>query len=807
MSKPPTSPSPRAAGRDFVRQIIDRHRAEGRYDRIVTRFPPEPNGYLHIGHAKSICLNFGIAEEFGGECHLRFDDTNPLTENEEYTAAIAADVHWLGYDWGDHLYHASDYFERMYEVAEGLIVKGLAYVDSASEDEIREARGTVTEPGRPTPDRDRPADESLDLFRRMRAGEFAEGELVLRGRIDLASPNMIMRDPVFYRIRHAHHYRTGDAWCIYPLYDFAHCLEDAFEGVSHSLCTLEFDNNREIYDWILDHAGFEEPRTHQYEFARLNLEYTVLSKRRLIQLVTEGHVSGWNDPRLPTLAGLRRRGVPPLAIRRFCDMIGVAKANSAVDVGKLEYSIRDVLNETAPRAMAVLDPLRVVITTWPDDGSTEAIRAPLFPDREPGPGRELHFARELWIERSDFDEAPPKGWKRLAPGEEVRLRHGYVIRCDEVVRDGQGGVVELRCSHDPQTLGRNPDDRRVKGTIHWVGPDAVEAEVRLYDRLFSVPDPSDVPDDGSFTDHLNPDSLTTVRARLEPGLVDGRGFTDAVDVAAGPEEFRVQFERLGYFARDAEFSAESPVFNRIVTLRDTWGARRGAGANAESGQRTTGDAGAGPRASKPAQPQRILTPEERISDERAAVRDADPELAARFERYRRELGLTLEEADVLTGQRALSDLFEAAQTEHDDAPAVAAWIVNDLRALLSNDDLSAIACDGAAIGRLVGLVAEDRVTRTAARTVLAELVERGGDPMAIVARDGLEKVGGRDELLPHVDDVLGEFAGKVEEYRAGNPNLLGLFMGQVMRRTGGTADPQAVRELLLEKLGPAEGHP
>lgn len=808
----------RPTGRDFIRQIIDRHRAEGRYDEIVTRFPPEPNGYLHIGHAKSICLNFGIAAEYGGRCHLRFDDTNPLTENEEFTTAIAADVRWLGYDWGPHLYHASDYFERMYEVAEGLIRKGLAYVDSASEEEIREARGSVTEPGRPTPDRDRPADESLDFFRRMRAGEFAEGELVLRGRIDLASPNMIMRDPVFYRIRHAHHYRTEDAWCIYPLYDFAHCLEDAFEGVSHSLCTLEFDNNREIYDWILDHAGFAEPRTHQYEFARLNLEYTVLSKRKLIELVSGGHVEGWDDPRLPTLAGLRRRGVPPESIRRFCDMIGVAKADSVVDVAKLEYAMRDVLNEQAPRALAVLDPLRVVVTTWPEDGSTQTLQAPIFPDRDDSPRRTLTLGRELWIERDDFAEDPPKGWKRLAPGTEVRLRNAYVIRCDEVVRDEAGRVVELRCSHDAATLGRNPEGRRVRGTIHWAGPDSVEAEVRLYDRLFSVADPNDVPEDGSFIDHLNPHSLEIVRARVEPALVAA----DSVFAAGGPETFRVQFERLGYFARDAAFTHEAPVFNRIVTLRDTWGARQraddaapGAGAGADTGS----GAAAGPRAAssarsnaraQPASERRVLTPEERISDERRAAREADPELARRFTHYSEALGLSLEEADVLTGERALGDFFESAlaalraadsgAADSAGASTVAAWIVNDLRPLLS-DGVASAACDGAALGQLIALVEADRVTRRAARDVLAELVEKGGSPAAIIERDGLEQLSGRDALLPHVDAALEAFPDKVEAYRAGNTNLLGLFMGQVMKRTGGTADPQAVRELLAERLG------
>ncbi len=567
----------RSAGKDFIRSIIDRDVAEERYDEIVTRFPPEPNGYLHIGHAKSIVLNFGLAGEYGGRCHLRFDDTNPLTEDEEYTASIQSDVRWLGFDWGEYLYFASDYFERMYEVAERLIRAGKAYVDSATEEEIREARGTVTTPGRPTAYRDRSVEENLDLFRRMRAGEFPDGAHVLRARIDLAHPNMIMRDPVFYRIRHAHHYRTGDDWCIYPLYDFAHCLEDAFEGVSHSLCTLEFDNNREIYDWILEHAGFTEPRPHQYEFARLELEYTVLSKRKLIRLVKEKHVDGWDDPRLPTLAGLRRRGVPPEAIRRLCEMVGVAKADSTVDLGKLDYAIRDVLNDTAPRRLAVLDPLKVVITNWPA-GKQEMLSAPHFPDRGAEDGtRDVRLGRELYIERDDFALDPPPGWKRMAPGWEVRLRYAYVVKCEEVMTDPDSGrVTELRCTYDPDTLGVNPPDRRVAGTVHWVSDlDAVLAEVRLYDRLFSVPDPDDVPEGGDFTDNLNPDSRVVMsEALVEPALA----------AAEGPE--RVQLERLGFFARDPDFAPSHPVYNRVVTLRDSW-ARRRAEADAERGGRSS----------------------------------------------------------------------------------------------------------------------------------------------------------------------------------------------------------------------------
>src|SRR5688572_12171169 len=551
---------------DFIREIISEDNRTGKYGgQVVTRFPPEPNGYLHIGHAKSICLNFGIALENGasGRCHLRFDDTNPETEDIEYVNSIMADVKWLGFDWGDNLYFASDYFEQMYQFGEELINKGLAYVDSSSEDEIRELRGTVTEPGRPSVYRDRSVEENLDLFRRMRAGEFPDGAHVLRAKGDLASTNMLMRDPVFYRIRHATHYRTGDDWCIYPLYDYAHPIEDALECVTHSLCTLEFDNNREVYDWLVENISVE-CRPHQYEFARLSLDYMLTSKRKLLQLVNENHVSGWDDPRMPTIAGLRRRGVTPEAIRGFCEMIGVAKSNSRVDIAKLEYAIRDDLNTRVPRVMAVLHPVRVVLTNYPAD-RVEVITAPYYPHDVPLEGtRDVLFSQTLYIDRDDFAEQPPKGWHRLAPGAEVRLRYGYIIKCDDVVRDETGEIVELRCSYDPDTRGGDAHGRTVKGTIQWVSAaHALPCEVRLYDRLFTVADPDQGDDFKAF---LNPDSLVTVKtAFVEPGV---RG--DAPGT-------RYQFERVGYFCSDiVESSADAPVFNRTVTLRDTWAKMSGA---------------------------------------------------------------------------------------------------------------------------------------------------------------------------------------------------------------------------------------
>jgi glutaminyl-tRNA synthetase len=550
---------------DFIRAMVARDMESGKYGgRVATRFPPEPNGYLHIGHTKAIWISYGIAQEYGGTFNLRFDDTNPTGEDQRYVEAMIEDIRWLGVDWEDRLYYASDYFERLYEWGEQLIRDGKAYIDSSSEAEIRELRGTVTEPGRNSPYRERPRDESLDLFRRMRAGEFEDGAHVLRAKIDMAHPNMTMRDPLLYRIRHEHHYRQDDDWCIYPMYDYAHCLEDAIEDITHSLCSLEFRVNREIYDWILDAVGIERPRTEQTEFARLNIDYTIMSKRKLIQLVEGGYVTGWDDPRMPTVAGLRRRGVTPEAIRSFNEMIGVADVDSRIEYSRLEFAIRDDLNWRSPRRLAVMDPLKVVITDYPEDG-VEWIEAPEFPrDVDKEGSRRMPFTGEIWIERSDFMEEPFRKYYRLAPGREVRLRNSYVIRCDEVIKDPDTGeVIELRCSHDPDTMGANPaDGRKVRGTIHWVSAEhALPAEVRLYDRLFSVPDPeADLQEGQDFTVNLNPESLVVVEnAWVEPALADD------------PPGTRYQFERHGYFMSDpADSGPDRLVFNRTVTLRDSW---------------------------------------------------------------------------------------------------------------------------------------------------------------------------------------------------------------------------------------------
>ncbi|MBP6784098.1 MAG: glutamine--tRNA ligase/YqeY domain fusion protein [Verrucomicrobiales bacterium] len=544
--------------KDFIREIIDEDLSSGKHDSTVTRFPPEPNGYLHLGHAKSICLNFGIAQEYNGRCHLRFDDTNPTKEDVEYVDSIKEDIKWLGFDWGEHLYFASDYFDKLYDWAIYLIKEGKAYVDDQTPAEMKVNRGDLQTPGTNSPFRDRPVAENLDLFQRMKAGEFADGLMVLRAKVDMAHPNLNMRDPVLYRIVHAEHHRTGDKWCIYPMYDYTHGQSDAIEFITHSLCTLEFENHRALYDWFLESLPVpSHPR--QIEFSRLNLNYTVMSKRKLLQLVTEGRVSGWDDPRMPTLCGIRRRGYPPAAIRNFCKTIGITKFESTNDFALLENAVREVLNKEAPRYMAVIDPIRVVITNYPE-GQVEEMEAVTHPENPESGTRTVPFSRELFIEREDFMEDPPKKFFRLSPGVEVRLRFGYFIRCEEVIKDSAGEIVELRCTYDPETRSGEtpPDGRKVKATLHWVSAaQAIDAEVRLYDRLFMT----EAPDRGerSFLDHLNPDSLKVVSgAKLEPNL--GR-------ITPGET---VQFERLGYFCADKDSTPDQLLFNRTVGLRDSW---------------------------------------------------------------------------------------------------------------------------------------------------------------------------------------------------------------------------------------------
>ena len=547
-----------SVGLDFLHVRINQDNASGRFGKKVhTRFPPEPNGYLHIGHAKSICINFGLAQEYGGLCNLRFDDTNPVKEDTEYVDSIREDVHWLGGEWDDREYYASNYFDQLYAFAEQLIRDGKAYVDSQSAEEIRASRGTLTQPGTESPYRNRSIEENLDLFHRMRDGEFADGEHVLRAKIDMASPNVVMRDPTLYRIRHAEHPRTGDKWCVYPMYDFTHCLSDSLEGITHSICTLEFVNNRELYDWVLDALNVYHPQ--QIEFARLGLTYTVLSKRKLIQLVKGGFVRGWDDPRMPTICGMRRRGYTPEAIRDFCSGIGVARAENLVEYSLLEFCVREHLNAVAPRTMAVLDPIKVVIENYPE-GQVEWFDMPFSQDGSVEGSRKVPFSRELYIERDDFREDPPKKFHRLFPGSEVRLRYAYYVTCKDVIKDADGNIVELRCTYDPESKGgATPDGRKIKGTIHWVSvPHAVSAEVRLYEHLFTSPTPGNTPEGVEFTDLLNPDSMRVVTAQVEPAL------------AEFPAGSRVQFERLGYFCVDPDSKPGAPVFNRTVTLKDSW---------------------------------------------------------------------------------------------------------------------------------------------------------------------------------------------------------------------------------------------
>ena len=767
--------------RDFIREIVEDDLRTGRHGgRVVTRFPPEPNGYLHIGHAKSICLNFGLAKEYGGQCYLRFDDTNPLTEAVEYVESIIRDVTWLGFSFGDRPFYASDYFDEMYRLAEGLVRAGEAYVDHLSEEEIRDYRGSLTEPGRPSPYRKRSAEDNLELLQQMRAGDLPDGSCVLRAKIDLGAANMKMRDPLLYRIRHAHHHRTGDAWPIYPMYDWAHPISDAIEGVTHSLCTLEFENNRELYDWVIDHTGVAErhgfSRPQQYEFARLNLDHTVLSKRRLLALVEDGHVEGWDDPRMPTIAAIRRRGISPQAVRAFADLVGVAKVNSTVDIDKLDFCVRDDLNWTAPRVLGVLRPLPVTITSWPE-GTVEQMTGPYFPPDVGKPGqRTIPFERQILIERDDFSLDPPAGYQRLAPGRTVRLRHGPCITCDEIVTEG-GDVVELRCHHVAGSVGKNPPDLKVWGVIHWVpAGQSIPAEVRLYDRLFLDAQP----EDGSG-DEINPDSVDVVPgARLEPSL------------STAEPGSRWQLERVGYFVFDSvDSKPDAPVMNRIVTLRDSWQPRAQPAENAQS--TPTGPEHAAKRTgTRPPKKSRI--------EYRAEGRVRDPLLADRFAAWPATYGLPEDEVDLLTADRLTGDLFEEAVRAGAPADVTARWVINELPRELGDRSI-ADAVDRCRARRPVACGRLGRDHGVAAKEVFAEMVRNGGDPRAIIADRGLTQVSDEGAIAGIVDEVLAANPDKVEQYRAGKTGLLGFFIGQVMKSSAGKANPQVIQQLLGARLG------
>lgn len=786
-----STPKPRLVSPNFITEIIDEDLKAGRYKKIVTRFPPEPNGYAHLGHAIASYIDFGIAHDYGGECRLRMDDTNPEAEKAEYAEALIADMRWLGWDWGPEVSYASNYFEELYQMAVQLIQKGLAYVDSVSPEEMARLRGTVDKPGTPSPYRERSIEENLDLFQRMRAGEFKNGQHVLRAKIDLTSPNMKLRDPVLYRIVHAKHYRTGKEWCIYPSYDFAQATTDALDGVTHSLCSLEFVDNRAIYDWLMDHLWGEPPlhqtpRPHQYEFGRRSLEYTVVSKRKLRKLVEQSLVSGWDDPRMPTLAGQRRRGVTPEAIRRFASQIGVSRTNRTVDIGLLESSIRDDLNHRAPRVMAVIRPVKVILTNleserpipipyWPHDIITESpdglVSLPSGERVQPEQAvRPVTLTRELYIEADDFAVDPPKGFKRLTPGGTVRLKLAGVIRCDQFKTNEMGQVSELYCT----LLGM---DARAGGVIHWVSAKyGLAAEFRLYDRLFTVPNPEleakeqedeGEPEEKDFLDFVNPKSLEVAHGYIEPS------------VAHDPTDTRYQLERNGYFWQDPMDSRpEALVFNRIVTLKDTWGKIEAAGKTASTAKKAERPV----TQAKPAagQPQTDLIPEQQ----------------ATFTALLSQ-GINVSEALVLAREpRLAAFLEEAAQT----APmaSLASWVVNDLGTAIRSGESRVTP---AGLAELVKLLDSGEINTRIAKDVLAEALESGENPAQLVHQKGLKQVSDAGTLESLIDRIMAENPDKVAAYRAGKTGLLGFFVGQVMRETRGQANPQLVQDLVNRKLG------
>jgi glutaminyl-tRNA synthetase len=766
---------------NFVTAVVDADVRGGRTPRVVTRFPPEPNGFLHVGHAKAIALDFGIAADYGGRVHLRMDDTNPTTEDPAFVAAIERDIRWLGYAW-DELRYASDYFEELYALAERLIDRGDAYVDLRDEATVRATRGTVSEPGTPSADRDRSPAENRALFRQMREGAFPDGGAVLRAKIDLASPNMILRDPVLYRVKHAHHYRTGDAWCIYPLYDFAHPLSDAIEGVTHSLCTLEFDNNRAIYDWLVERL-FPEPRPRQYEFARLNLDYTVMSKRRLLALVREGFVAGWDDPRMPTLAALRRRGVPPEAIRDLVTRVGVTKANSHTDPALLDTCVRDALNPVAPRVMAVVDPVPLLLSD--PDGELvgiDGVDAPSFPDDVEAEGSRLvPLGRRLWIERDDVAAEPPAGFKRLAPGRAVRLRHAVVVRCDRVDRDPEGRTTAVHATVVPSSLGRNPDGVKVWAAIHWVdAATALPAEFRLYDRLFRSAEPGG--DGADFRDDLDPASFVRRSGWIEPS------------VAGDPTDQRYQFERLGYFWRDPE-DGRGPdlVWNRIVTLKDGRRPEADAAASDRSDDRTpapTPDAGAaGTHA--PGSGQGGTEPDPLAALAPADRRRADGWVAA---------GVLPADAGLIAGDPALADLFDAAVAVGAQAPAAAPWVAQDVRSALRERDALAPTLDGAALAELLAALEGGRLHAAGMREALRRVAAGEGSPAEVIDRHALAVVDDVGAIDRAVQGVLAAHPNERAAYRGGKKGLLGFFVGQAMRATGGRADPKRVQAALAAAL-------
>jgi len=744
--------------KDFLRTIVEEDLKSGKYKEVTTRFPPEPNGFPHIGHAKSIVINFGIARDYNGHCNLRMDDTNPTKEDTKYVEALKDAVEWLGFDWGDNVRFTSDYFPKIYDYAVELIKMGKAYVDSVNEEEMRELRGTVTEAGKRSKFAERSIEENLDLFERMKNGEFKDGEHVLRAKIDMAAANMKMRDPLLYRIRHAHHFRAGDKWSIYPMYDFAHCLSDYIEGVSHSICTLEFENNRDIYNWVLDTLGLKSHRPYQHEFARLGINYTVMSKRKLLELVEGGQVNGWDDPRLPTIAGYKRRGYTPESILNFCDSIGIAKANSMVDVAQLEFSIRDDLNPKVPRVMCVLDPLKVTIENY--EGSEE-LDASYYPDDVPKEGsRKLPFSKEIYIERDDFMENPTKGYFRLTPDQPVRLKHAYIITCKEVVKDADGKIVEIIAEYNPASKsGSDTSGIKVKSAIQWVeAKSAKEVEIRVYDRLFKDEAPEGLED-------VNPDSLKVIKnALIEPAVI-----TEKPDV-------RFQFERQGYFYADpVDYTDEKPVFNKIVGLKESSSKKKKAPQKAPKSE----------------------TKKVQVDGEVVAMSEAEQAL---FDKYTNELGLNSEVANTLARDEQLSKFYEEALAVLNSPVTLANIVTNEVARELKQMQASELKFSAKQIAELVKMVDDETISNKIAKQVFEEMAKSGENPTQIVEAKGLVQISDPAKIAPIIDEIIAKFPDNVEKFRAGNTKLLGFFVGQVLKSTGGKANPKVVNELVAEKL-------
>ena len=745
--------------KDFLRRVVEKDLKTDKYQEIITRFPPEPNGFPHIGHAKSISINFGIARDYNGVCNLRMDDTNPTTEDTQYVEALKDAVEWLGFEWNGEVRHTSDYFYQIYEYAIKLIKMDKAYVDSLGEDEIREYRGSVTSSGKRSQYANRSIEENLELFKKMKNGEFKEGEHILRAKIDMSSPNMKMRDPLLYRIRHAHHFRAGDEWAIYPMYDFAHCLSDYIEGVSHSICTLEFENNRDIYNWVLDTLELTPPRPYQYEFARLNINYTVMSKRKLLELVEKKVVNGWDDPRLPTIAGYKRRGYTPESILNFCDSIGVAKANSTVDVAQLEFAIRDDLNSKVPRVMAVLNPLKVTIINY-DDGNQE-IEASYYPHDVPKEGsRKLPFSKEIYIDRDDFNETPPKGYFRLTPTQPVRLKYAYIIVCKEIIKDENGEVIEIKAEYYSNSKsGEDKSGIKVKSAIQWVeAKNAKEIEVRLYNRLFTNEAPQGIED-------INPNSLKIIKnALIEPAVITDK-----------PDE-RFQFEREGYFYADPiDYKDKKLVFNKIVGLKESSSKKK-----------------------KASQPTPKVEPKKvQIDGEVTPMNEAQKEL---FERYTKELKLNSEVANTLARDENLSSFFDKALKEFNSPINIANIITNDVARELKSKEINELKFNPKDIAQLIKMVDEEIISTKIAKSVYEEMVKSGVNPVEIVESKDLKQISNLDIILPIIDEVMAKNQDNVDKYRDGNKKLFGFFVGQVLKATRGKGNPKVVNELVEKSL-------